>query len=125
MAAASLWATLWGKAARAWSPRFCTSFASAAAGAAWPPCASASARGCPPPSRRSELFQRGARRMALVDYEVKDGVAVLTLNDPPANTYSHAMMQQLDEAVLKARFDEGVHVLVLTGAGKKFFCAGA
>src|SRR5688500_495712 len=61
----------------------------------------------------------------LVDYQVKEGVAVLTLNDPPANTYSYAMMRQLDDAVLRARFDPSVHVLLLTGAGKKFFCAGA
>jgi len=35
------------------------------------------------------------------------------------------MMQQLDRAILEARFDENVHVLVLRGAGEKFFCAGA
>jgi enoyl-CoA hydratase/carnithine racemase len=61
----------------------------------------------------------------LVDYRVEDGIAVITLNDPPANTYSYAMMKQLDEAILRGRFDDGVHVLVLTGAGEKFFCAGA
>jgi enoyl-CoA hydratase/carnithine racemase len=61
----------------------------------------------------------------LVQYEVKDGVAYLTLTDPPANTYTHEMMLQIDQAVLKARFDKDVHVLVLTGLGEKFFCAGA
>jgi enoyl-CoA hydratase len=61
----------------------------------------------------------------LVSYEVRDGVAYLTLSDPPANTYSYAMMRQLDDAILRARFDDSVHVLVLTGAGEKFFCAGA
>jgi len=25
----------------------------------------------------------------LIDYQVNDGIAVLTLNDPPANTYSY------------------------------------
>jgi enoyl-CoA hydratase/carnithine racemase len=35
------------------------------------------------------------------------------------------MMRQLDSAVLEARMDDGVHVLVLRGAGQKFFCAGA
>src|SRR5579864_6131421 len=35
------------------------------------------------------------------------------------------MMRQLDDAILQARFDENVHVLVLRGAGEKFFCAGA
>ena len=61
----------------------------------------------------------------LVEYAVADGIAFLTLNDPPANTYSYEMMRQLDDAILQARFDTNVHVIVLTGAGEKFFCAGA
>src|SRR6187549_1318802 len=54
-----------------------------------------------------------------------DGVCVLTLTEPPANTYSYEMMRELDAAVLEARMDDSVHVIVLTGAGEKFFCAGA
>ena len=61
----------------------------------------------------------------LISYELKDGIALLTLNDPPANTYSYEMMQQLDARILKARMDEAVQVIVITGAGEKFFCAGA
>ena len=61
----------------------------------------------------------------LVHYEVRDGVAYLTLDDPPANTYTHEMMRQIDAAVLEARFDAEVYVIVLTGTGEKFFCAGA
>ena len=61
----------------------------------------------------------------LVGYEVRDGVATLTLTNPPVNGYSHAMMRGLDDAILQARFDDAVHVVVLTGAGDKFFCAGA
>jgi len=61
----------------------------------------------------------------LVHYEVKEGVAYLILDDPPANTYTHQMMRQLDDAILRARFDETVYVLVLMGMGQKFFCAGA
>jgi enoyl-CoA hydratase len=60
-----------------------------------------------------------------VIYAAADGVAVLELNDPPANTYSYAMMRELDEAILAARMDSGVHVIVLIGAGERFFCAGA
>ena len=62
---------------------------------------------------------------ALVTYDAADGIVTLTLTDPPANTYSYEMMRALDEAVLKARMDDAVHVLVLRGAGDKFFCAGA
>jgi enoyl-CoA hydratase len=61
----------------------------------------------------------------LVQYGVEEGVAVLTLNAPPANTYSHEMMRQLDRAILNARMDESVNVIVITGRGEKFFCAGA
>ncbi|MGH7504099.1 MAG: enoyl-CoA hydratase/isomerase family protein [Longimicrobiales bacterium] len=68
----------------------------------------------------------GARdTRTLVEYETADGVAILTLQDPPANTYTHEMMRQIDDAVLRARMDDDVTVIVLTGAGEKFFCAGA
>jgi enoyl-CoA hydratase/carnithine racemase len=61
----------------------------------------------------------------LIQYEAQNGIAVLTLNDPPANTYTHEMMLALDSAILKARMDESVQVIVITGNGEKFFCAGA
>jgi enoyl-CoA hydratase len=61
----------------------------------------------------------------LVEYAVDHGLAVLTLNDPPANTYSYEMMRQLDARILEARMDELVQVIVITGSGEKFFCAGA
>ena len=60
-----------------------------------------------------------------VEYKSLDGVAVLTLSDPPANTYSYEMMQELDACILKARMDDSAQVIVITGAGEKFFCAGA
>ena len=66
-----------------------------------------------------------AKSSNLVDYDVRDGVAILTLNDPPANTYSYEMMQQLDANILAARMDESVQVIIITGSGEKFFCAGA
>jgi enoyl-CoA hydratase len=61
----------------------------------------------------------------LVEYRVNEGVAVLRLNDPPANTYSYEMMQQLDARILDARMNESVQVIVIAGSGEKFFCAGA
>ncbi len=60
-----------------------------------------------------------------VVYQVESGVCTLTLCDPPANTYSYEMMQELDRAILRARMDETAHVIVIRGAGDKFFCAGA
>src|SRR5260370_36769338 len=61
----------------------------------------------------------------LVHYMVESGVAILELDDPPANTYTHEMMRQLDEAILKSRFDDSAHVIVLRGHGYKFFSAGS
>jgi enoyl-CoA hydratase len=62
---------------------------------------------------------------SLVDYRVEEGLAILELNNPPANTYTYEMMRQLDEAILAARMDDAVHVLILRGQGDKFFSAGA
>ncbi|HEX6797556.1 MAG TPA: enoyl-CoA hydratase-related protein [Ktedonobacterales bacterium] len=61
----------------------------------------------------------------LVNYSTDNGVAIIELTNPPANTYSYEMMSQLDAAILKARFDENVHVILLRGQGDKFFSAGA
>ncbi len=66
-----------------------------------------------------------AEAKRLVHYRVDGGVAILTLDDPPANTYTYEMNRQLDEAILKARMDNDAHVILLTGAGDKFFSAGA
>lgn len=72
----------------------------------------------------------------LVNASHHEGVLLLELSAPPANTYSYQMMRELDAHVLDARMDQSVHVIVITGArpaaaeaGKKpppeFFCAGA
>lgn len=58
-------------------------------------------------------------------YGVADGIATLTLTNPPANGYSHEMMLDLDLAILRARFDTSVEVILLAGESEKFFCAGA
>src|SRR6266581_2583088 len=64
-------------------------------------------------------------QIELVQFQVEDRAAILTLNDPPANTYSYDMMHQLDARILEARMDENVQVIIITGSGEKFFCAGA
>jgi enoyl-CoA hydratase/carnithine racemase len=60
-----------------------------------------------------------------IGYAVTGGVAEIELRGPPANTYSYEMMREFDDAVLAARMDRAVHVIVIRGAGGKFFCAGA
>jgi enoyl-CoA hydratase len=60
----------------------------------------------------------------LVDYRAQEGVAVIELCNPPMNCFTFEMMHELDEAILKARFDDEVHAIVLCGAGERVFCAG-
>src|SRR5213594_2321896 len=62
---------------------------------------------------------------ALINYTTGDGIAWIEMNDPPANTYTYEMMQELDSAILRARMDGAAHVIILRGAGDKFFSAGA
>ena len=60
----------------------------------------------------------------LVLYEVRDRVALITVNDPDRrNAVTDAMSAQLRDAVQAAESDTGVHAVVVTGAGKAF-CAG-
>jgi enoyl-CoA hydratase/carnithine racemase len=59
-------------------------------------------------------------------YEVADGVATITLNRPDRrNALNETLLAELVAALELARSDEGVRVVVLTGAGEKAFCAGA
>lgn len=61
----------------------------------------------------------------MVLYDVRDRVAVITVNDSDRrNAVTDAMSAQLADAVAAAESDAGVHAVVLTGAGKAF-CAGA
>jgi len=66
-----------------------------------------------------------ATQSKLVNTSVKNGVMTFELTFDPGNCYTHEMMRALDEAILQARFDNNVHVVVIRGAGDKFFCAGA
>src|SRR6201984_3077718 len=67
----------------------------------------------------------GESTKPLVNYRTDGGVAVIEMCDPPANTYPYEMNRQLDDAILAARMDNDVYVILLTGAGDKFFSAGA
>jgi enoyl-CoA hydratase/carnithine racemase len=60
----------------------------------------------------------------LVNYASQEGLAIIELTDPPANTYTYEMMHQLDAAILKARIKDSVHMIVLKGSVRNF-CAGA
>jgi len=67
----------------------------------------------------------GETAKVLINYRKEGGVAVIEMFDPPANTYTYEMNRQLDEAILRARMENDVYVILLTGSGDKFFSAGA
>ena len=68
----------------------------------------------------------GAGSFDKVLYEVADGVATVTLNDPDKrNMLSGGMLSEVVAAMEMARDSEEVRAVVLTGAGDKVFCAGA
>jgi enoyl-CoA hydratase/carnithine racemase len=64
--------------------------------------------------------------MSDVRYEVAGPVARVTIDRPERrNAMSYGVMKGLQDAVARAKADDAVRVLVLTGAGEKAFCAGA
>ena len=58
--------------------------------------------------------------------EEKDGIAVLTLNRPEVmNSFNLELLHSLKEKIDALKFDNNVRVVIITGAGRKAFCAGA
>jgi enoyl-CoA hydratase/carnithine racemase len=55
----------------------------------------------------------------------EESFVVITLNRPPANAISEALVQELGAAVSSVQDDEGVRSVIITGAGDRIFCAGA
>jgi len=62
---------------------------------------------------------------ANVSVEHRGRVAILTISHPPANALNAAVLAALDSAVDAAHNDPQIKALVITGAGQKFFLAGA
>jgi enoyl-CoA hydratase len=56
---------------------------------------------------------------------VSDGVATLTLNNPPLNLVTLELTRQLSATLDRLAADPAVRALVLTGAGDRAFCAGS
>ncbi|MDN7850095.1 3-hydroxyacyl-CoA dehydrogenase NAD-binding domain-containing protein [Burkholderia seminalis] len=55
-----------------------------------------------------------------VDYSTRDGVAVITLNNPPVNGLGLSTRQGVMDALDRAAQDPSVTAIVLTGAGRAF-----
>ena len=60
-----------------------------------------------------------------VSFGKEGGVGLIRFNRPPANSYDHDFMKELDDAIYQARFDRDVKVIVVTSELPRFFCAGA
>ncbi len=56
--------------------------------------------------------------------EVKDGVAILSLNNPPVNQLSEHFVREMADALIQAGTDNSIKAVILTGTGKNFI-AGA
>ena len=61
----------------------------------------------------------------MLKLEISDRVAVLTLENPPANTFTAAGLLQLQQYVHELDGNPQVGAIVVTGSGEKFFSAGA
>jgi len=58
-------------------------------------------------------------------FSVRDGIAVMTVDNPPVNALSSAVLDDINNAVAEALIDDAVRVIILTGAGNRAFIAGA
>jgi enoyl-CoA hydratase/carnithine racemase len=57
--------------------------------------------------------------------ETREHTAIVTLNNPPAHTWTAESLQALTELVRDLNADRNIYALVITGDGAKFFSAGA
>jgi enoyl-CoA hydratase/carnithine racemase len=60
-----------------------------------------------------------------VTFEVEEPIGFITLDNPPANSYAQAFMEELGRAIVAAADDDAAKVVVLRSSSPKFFCAGA
>ena len=63
-------------------------------------------------------------KSGLIESSVEDGIALLTINNPPLNILSHPLLLELKAITKKLKADKRVRVIIITGKGK-FFGAGA
>ena len=61
----------------------------------------------------------------MVTYHSEDAIGFITLDNPPANSYNQAFMEELGDAIVRAADDAGARVVILRSSSPKFFSAGA
>ncbi|WP_166268930.1 enoyl-CoA hydratase [Marinobacter caseinilyticus] len=62
---------------------------------------------------------------SLIQLEKREHTAIVTINNPPANTWTKASLDALEATIADLNADKNIYALVLTGQGEKFFSAGA
>lgn len=60
-----------------------------------------------------------------IQHSISNHVAVITMNNPPANTWTVESLKALKALILTLNQNRDVYALVMTGSGEKFFSAGA
>jgi enoyl-CoA hydratase len=60
-----------------------------------------------------------------VKYEIDGPVATLTVDHPPANALSNQVLAEIEDSLSRAEADSAIRAVIFTGAGEKFFIAGA
>jgi enoyl-CoA hydratase len=72
------------------------------------------------------VLSLGGQRLEyrFVEVRLEGAVALVTINDPPANTLTYHLVLQLEEAFVDVLLDSRIRAVVITGAGSRFFCGG-
>ena len=60
-----------------------------------------------------------------IQLEMRDHTALLTIANPPANTWDRESLAALEQTIGQLNDNPDVYALVITGEGEKFFSAGA
>ena len=61
----------------------------------------------------------------MVGYHSEGGIGFVTLDNPPANSYNQAFMEELGEAIVRAADDDDAKAIIVRSSSPKFFSAGA
>lgn len=63
--------------------------------------------------------------MSALKVEKRGHTTIVTMNNPPANTWTPESLKQLEDIVLELNSDADNYSLIITSESEKFFCAGA
>src|SRR5947209_20509161 len=78
-----------------------------------------------PPSSICSRAKRSAQESPMIECRIDGHVAVMTLNNPSANTFTADGLLQLTTLIAELNRNLEVYAVVVTGQGDKFFSAGA